>query len=201
LIRQNPVTLKIAKIISEIFIPPFFTSVVFTTFAFSLERSSERIWLIAVIAVTFSSILPTLYVAWLLYAGKISHRHVPDRNNRTSPYLAGIVSFLLGFIILHYFRAHAIIQSLMLASVINTLATLLVNLKWKISGHTIGAAASVAGLQMLWGWPALWSSIFILIVGWARIRLRVHTIAQVIGGALLGYFLTLIQMHFYIGLL
>jgi len=179
-------------------VPPLFSAIVFGILSFSFTSELDRALLIAFISIFFSSVLPTAFLLWLLVSGQIDHRHVPDKAKRTLPYIIGLFCFAIGFIILNQMHAAPIIQALMFASIVNTLVTTLINLRWKISGHTIGAGAGIAGLQAAFGWHVAWLYILVFIIGWSRVRLRVHTLSQVIGGAILGIGLTLVQMAWYL---
>lgn len=189
---------KLAFIISEIGVPPLFSAIVFGILSFSFTPDLDQALLIAFLSIFFSSILPTAFILWLLASGQVDHRHVPDKAKRTLPYLIGFLCFAIGFAILHWLHAAHIIQALMFASAVNTLVTTFINLRWKISGHTIGAGAGIAGLQAAFGWHVAWLYILVFVIGWSRVRLRVHTLSQVIGGAILGIGLTLVQMAWYL---
>ena len=60
----------------------------------------------------------------------------------------------------------------------------LISLFWKISGHA-GSIALATGLIIFWygwnWWPAL---SLVLLMGWARVATKDHTVSQVVGGAL-----------------
>jgi membrane-associated phospholipid phosphatase len=57
---------------------------------------------------------------------------------------------------------------------------------WKISGHA-AAVSSAAAIFVLMLGPA-WLPLLVLIpaVGWSRVVLRAHTLAQVVAGSLFG---------------
>ena len=56
-----------------------------------------------------------------------------------------------------------------------------------VSVHTATAAGATAVLVLEFG-PALWAALsLVAVVGWARVRLGDHTVAQVIGGAVVGF--------------
>lgn len=63
-------------------------------------------------------------------------------------------------------------------------ACLAVTLVWKISVHSAAAAGVVVILTLVFG-PAM-ARMSLLVVGWARVELRKHTLAQVIVGSGLG---------------
>jgi membrane-associated phospholipid phosphatase len=73
-----------------------------------------------------------------------------------------------------------------LATFFQLLLILTITLHWKISVHTTAAASFTVLMYSLTGIAALPLMGLILLVAWARIRLKRHTLAQTIAGALLG---------------
>ena len=71
-----------------------------------------------------------------------------------------------------------------------TLATLLVfciNLFWKISIHCVGVGGAAVLLFSVAEAGIAWPGVLaVLLVGWARLYLGVHTVAQVLAGFVLG---------------
>jgi membrane-associated phospholipid phosphatase len=57
----------------------------------------------------------------------------------------------------------------------------------------MGFTGPLVFLFPLFGWQLLWTLPLILLLGWARVTLGAHTIAQVIAGAAAGILLTLAQ--------
>ena len=192
---------KIAKFVSEIAVPPFFTITLFCFFSYYFISSHKEATFIAFIAVFFTTISPAVFVVGLLLTGKITHHHVPDKNQRTAPYLFSAISFAVGFWVLHRVSAPTIIQALILSSLVNLILMLIINTRWKISSHTLSAAAGVAGLQVVFGWVIGIFYIVIILVGWARVRIKAHTLSEVISGAIVGFVLTFIQMIYYLNVL
>jgi membrane-associated phospholipid phosphatase len=192
---------KAATLISEIAIPPFFSAVVFCFLSYYFIPSGRDATIIALLTLLFTAIIPVLSLVYLLIVGKVQHRHVPEKEKRTLPYLIGAISFSIGFVILQKLNAPMPLNALILASAVNILVITVVNFKWKISGHTIGAAAGVAGLQAVFGWKVWILYFVVLIVAWARVRTNAHTPLEVIGGAFLGFGLTFLQMIYYLNVL
>ena len=82
-----------------------------------------------------------------------------------------------------------------LVSLVLLLTMTLVTLVWQISMHSMSIACAVVATGALYGLgPALLISPLIPVVGVARIKLRRHTLAEVIAGGLLGGCLTLIML-------
>ena len=64
-----------------------------------------------------------------------------------------------------------------------------------MSAHAIGVSAPVAAFFFVNGFVGLFLIPFILVIGWARLELKVHTFSQVAAGTLFGFLLTLLQMN------
>ena len=60
-----------------------------------------------------------------------------------------------------------------------------INFWWKISLHTALATGLALVTGILYGWIAGVAIVPLVLVGWARVELKEHSIAQVVAGALL----------------
>lgn len=111
---------------------------------------------------------------------------VTNRADRPLPLLVASIGALVGgSLISHRFDIPSLLfisQTLVMMLLVLTVVTTL----WKISIHTSTLAALVTLLVVLRG-PEL-SALYLLIipVAWARVRLRKHSVAQILAGSLLG---------------
>ncbi|MGQ0535973.1 MAG: hypothetical protein ACT4PT_07860 [Methanobacteriota archaeon] len=116
--------------------------------------------------------------------------HVARRRNRILPLsvaLAGYVVFWLAvegiFDDYHLSLAASVF-------VWTTPILLAITLRWKMSVHMLGNSGAVVLLSFAWPWAAL----LMLLhppVAWARLRLKAHSLAQIVAGLLLGTALTI----------
>jgi membrane-associated phospholipid phosphatase len=60
-----------------------------------------------------------------------------------------------------------------------------INYFWKISLHTAFVAASTAVVIIVYGAAAAWACLLLPPVGWARVQLKQHSLAQVVTGSVL----------------
>ena len=92
------------------------------------------------------------------------------------------------------------LSGLMLAYLINTCAIFLITLVWKKSVHAAGVTGPLSFLVFKLG--LLWGFLYLLVipVGLIRIRLRQHTLLQVLAGAVLIALLTWAQIVFLVPL-
>ncbi|XVV15204.1 phosphatase PAP2 family protein [Actinoplanes sp. CA-131856] len=58
--------------------------------------------------------------------------------------------------------------------------------RWGISLHALVAAGAVGALTVIYGPAVSPAWLLVAAVGWARVRLKEHTTAQVLAGALVG---------------
>ena len=139
-------------------------------------------WLVLVLGLSIGG--PGLYL-WL----RVRSRRVEDfqimlREQRLRPLLVS-----LGFsasalaVLLAAGGPRALVLALSVG-VANGIVLTLITLGWKISFHTATLTGAVAVLWWCVGAGAAAVLALVVVVGWARLRLRRHTPAQVVAGAL-----------------
>ncbi len=185
---------KIARIISTLFVPPSFTIIVFTLFAFILETNFLQTIVTILVAFTFGFAAPIILFVFLRRRRKIVDLDASVKEERTTPFLISVGFYLIGLIVLISFKVNIISIAFWFCYISNTLVTILINKQWKISAHAMGAAGPLAAITYAFGPTAMVFSIVILLVGWARIQLEVHTFSQVFAGILLAFASTYLQI-------
>jgi membrane-associated phospholipid phosphatase len=140
----------------------------------------------AVAASLFTGIVPYAVGLRAIAAGRLSSRHLPDRRERLRPLAWTLASVLAGWTLLLLAQAPPQVLAVQAAMVAGAVVALAITAVWKISLHA-GVAASAAlcacALFGWWLWP-VW--LLVAAVGWSRIRLRDHTMAQVMAGTVIG---------------
>jgi membrane-associated phospholipid phosphatase len=135
-------------------------------------------------------------VVLLTRRGKLSDIHIGTRTQR-APILAGTaVSIGIGLWVLTLMHAPPALHSLIYAVLLGLVASLLVNLVWKISVHAAVAAilaAMLASATLPLG--ILWAAIP-LAVAWSRVQLLAHTWPQVVVGWVLGLVIFAVYIAF-----
>jgi membrane-associated phospholipid phosphatase len=130
--------------------------------------------------------------------GMIADIDVSVKEERTLPFIISIIFYLIGFVILSVYDADIISRAFWFCYITNTIFITLINKKWKISAHTMGAAGPIAALTFITGFYGLLFLPLLAAIGLSRIKLKCHTQSQVIAGALLGFFSVYIQMWIFI---
>ena len=185
---------KFARFISTLFVPPTFTIILFTVFAFTLE--SALLPRIITILVAFIFGFFTQIILFLVFRkkGKIIDLDASVKEERTTPFLIAVGFYVLGLIILLVFKVNIITIAFWFCYISNTLLTILINKFWKISAHAMGAAGPLAAVTYVFGPLALLFSIIVLLIGWSRIQLKVHNFSQVFVGILFAFASTYLQI-------
>jgi len=177
-----------AHFISNFFSPPVLGALGILITAQSLGTLHAWTWSIF-FAVTAVGI-PVLYIVWQLHQGNITDFHLRIREERFKPMLVLVACLLIAIGSMITGNAP---RALILTAVWGTslsLFLLIITLFWKISGHSTAATSFAVFIYALHG--AILTPIFFLVplVGWARLRIRRHTSAQVLAGTLTGILFT-----------
>jgi hypothetical protein len=185
---------RIAHRLSVFLIPPVISAAVFAVLVLGYEHGSvfHRIvvWLVAAAC---SGGLQIVYVLYLQRMDRVTAYDVPERLQRTQPYLVSAGISLGGLMLLQFLDASVFVWGLMWCFTFNTLILYAINLRWKISAHMMGLTGPLVFLWPVLGLDLLWTLPVAFLLGWARITLRAHDLPQVVAGAVAGGGLTLLQ--------
>ena len=198
--ESNNPTKRFARIISILFVPPSFTIIVFTIFAFTLETESIKIVITILTALIFGFVSPIILFFYLRKKGKLRDIDASVKEERTFPFFVAILFYLAGLFLFIIFKVNIISIAFWFCYISNTLLTILINRYWKISAHSMGAAGALAAAFYVFGLPVLLFTVFVLILGWARIYLKMHSIMQVAAGIILAFVSVYLQMTIIINL-
>ena len=197
--------LKIAERISTFTNPPIICIPLFFIICLTLSFTAggfdiSKFMVLEVISLIFASLLPMAII--LFWAKKLgTDKDISNRSDRYMPLIVGIVSYFIGFLICLIFKLDNFLTCLLLCYSINTGVVLLFTSKWKISVHTTGLSGPVGALILLLG-PigALFGLIYPVLI-WSRVLLEKHTLSQAICGGVQGFFLTVLEMYLFMGIL
>lgn len=199
---------KLAKIISYLFHPLLMPTYGFLMIFFTKNYISTFVppnlkLIIISITFLFTFILPTLNTIILLKMKRIKSLEMETPNERTLPYLATTVYFFALFYLFYNAQFPNIFSMLILGAAISILLTLIINMKWKISAHTVGVGGIIGGiLGITYRMTIDLRLILILmifmagIIAYARLKLKAHTPAQIYSGFLLGFSIELVLILF-----
>ncbi len=178
---------KAARVISTVFVPPVNLTVMFIYIAFVMLYSVRDIIIVSVTAIVFGLILPISYFLYMRKNNKIVDDDATDKDQRTVPYIIGVLlSVTAGLLLLSFNLSYSIYMIWFIYAFISVLM-ILINLFWKISAHLIGITIPFGIIFSIYQKSALFFIPLIIIIGMSRLVLKVHSTAQVITGAILGF--------------
>jgi membrane-associated phospholipid phosphatase len=191
--KKSKATLA-ARVISTLFVPPSLLIIIFTFFAFYYEQSFANKMTVLAVSYFFGFICPTIMFFYFRRKGKIIDLDASVKEERTVPYFIAVLTFIVGWIILVFFKVNIVTSSFWFCYISNTLIVIFINKHWKISAHALGVAGPLGAITFSIGPKGLIFLVLLLMVGWSRIELKRHSLAQVIAGSILGFTLTYFQM-------
>ncbi|MFA5015207.1 MAG: hypothetical protein WC549_06680 [Actinomycetota bacterium] len=188
---------KFAKIISYIFDGSFISiPILLVICLIVVENKLEAVgW--AFLCLLFSVIIPYLYIGFLYKKKEIDNMHIPKKENRMKPLLLSCASYIVCFIILYVLDGPIFLKSIFAVSVVSTIILTIITYFWKISIHTSWITFIVITFNILLGRWMLIIVPLIPVIGWARVRIKQHTINQVIFGAGISTITTFFIYHNY----
>lgn len=192
----NLFSIKTARIISTLFVPPAFTIIVFSIFAFKLEPTLLNRFVLILTAFVFGFILPVIVFFALRKKGFITDEDAKIKEERTFLFNLSVVFYTIGLIILICYHINIISIAFWFCYISNTLIIVIINKYWKISAHMMGAGGSFAAFVFVFGFAALPLLLILILIGWARIKLECHNLNQVLAGAVLASISTYLQIQF-----
>lgn len=180
---------NIARWLSDVGSPP-----VFTGLALGVAAGAGRHGLLITFGwATGLTLLvagvPLVYVLMLVRQGKVTDVHLPHRRERIGPIAVTLGAVVIAVLVSRVLTAPALLQRVLIAYLAQSLVLALTTLWWKISFHA-AAVSFYAGLAVaVWGVQAAPLLLLVPLIGWARLALQRHTLAQVCAGSAVGLLL------------
>jgi len=138
------------------------------------------------LAALFTAVLPTLFITAGVRGGRWSDRNVGARRPRLIVLAFITASVAAGLILLLVLGAPRLLTGYLAFMLASVAVLAVVTVVWKISIHCAVASGSVAILALTYGPPVLCGYALVALLGWSRVALKDHTVAQVVAGAVLG---------------
>lgn len=126
--------------------------------------------------------------------GKIENIDIPDRKKRQGPFIKGTILFLITSFLLILLRAPQKLVLIMLIYTINTGLATFITRYWKISVHGMSFGIPIATFGMILSEKYFYFSTLLPLLVYSRVKLKAHTVPQVVVGFSFGFILTIIQL-------
>jgi membrane-associated phospholipid phosphatase len=189
---------------ASVLVSAIFSPVVLPVFTFSVMLLSdttlpiERKWLIWSICMLSTTLIISGYVVFLKASGRVGSLDLDLREERTKPFIVGVASNVVGFILVYLLDAPPLVTWLMFCYVTNTLLVQAITRRWKVSIHATGIGGAVVAWAFHFGSVIAPWFVLVPIVGISRVVLHKHTTGQVIVGSLIGLCLTALQLRYFL---
>ncbi|MGH3777063.1 MAG: hypothetical protein ACRDRR_15265 [Pseudonocardiaceae bacterium] len=174
-----------ARVITEVLAPSVLMVILFLAVGFNAAGFPRGLlWGLA--GVFFASIGPTAIIVIGVQRGRWSDRHLTVREHRRVPLIAAFAFVVLGLVLLVVLNAPREVIATEAAMLAGLVVSTPITRVWKISFHT-GVAAAVGLILTIALGPILMVTYPLLAaIGWARVQLRDHTLAQVLAAVPVG---------------
>lgn len=152
------------------------------------DAVSQVIW--TVITLLTASVIPIVVVQYYSVKSGNTDGDVYNKEDRAKPLICGVLSYILGIVLLYAADAPHITTVMMISYAISTVLLTLISTRWKMSIHATGVTGPAISLSLTyppWGYIVF---ILVPIVAWSRYVRRKHTPLQLIGGTIYGLVLT-----------
>ena len=197
--------LRVARITSIVFTPfsiPFLAFLVL--FLFSYLRIMPILYkgIVLGIVYCFTILTPTITIFLFRKINGFARQELSERKKRYVPILLTIISYVFCLLMMRKLNIPWYMTGIIFVSLVISIICILVNLKWKLSGHMAGMGGIIGGLvsfSALFSYnPVVWLCLFILIagiLGSARIVLGHHTLGEVLSGFVVGLVCSFLILH------
>jgi membrane-associated phospholipid phosphatase len=182
--------LNLAKFISGLLSPFIIISAMLLFVLFYYYGSFVKNLPNALISLFFTVVVPGITIVWLYKHKLIKDIHLNKRSERQIPLLMCIASAVSGLMFLVLIGSPKYLLAVSMMFILNCLAVFLITFFWKISIHAATYAAAATVVLFIDG--SFWWFLYfgLILVGWARVYEKKHTLAQIIGGSVLAIILT-----------
>lgn len=161
--------------------------------AFSLN--SQNFALSTLLGILLLSVFPILPIFYFSRKGA-TDMEVHERKKRTFFFLMAIAGYILSSAVFYFLNYHSMFF-ISLAYIFVTTAVMLVNIFWKISVHSAGVAGPTTALVYVFGLGFIPLYILTVLVILVRLKLKAHTLPQLMVGALMAIAITFLTYFFF----
>lgn len=182
----------IAKFISLIANPIF----ILISLPYFLVIKSTRNTELAIYWTLYTWIFLSIFVAYVLFGIKkkfFTDIDISERRERPMLYLTGAILAFIYLIGLFIFHAPSVLFITIIGIMSGIFFGSLINLKVKASVHVTAISALITALSLVYQGYYILLFLLIPVVCWARIKVKRHTLTEVIIGAIFGTLLSLIM--------
>jgi membrane-associated phospholipid phosphatase len=188
---------KFAKILSYIFDGTLISIPMLVIICLATVDNTTKALGWAFLCLIFAMLIPSLYIHMLFRNKLINDLHIPDKEDRIKPLIIAIISNITGFSILYILKAPLFLKAMSLITIILIVILGIITYFWKVSMHAAWITFMVVTFNVLFGKLMLFLLPLIPVVGWARVRIKRHTVNQVVSGSIISLVTSFIVYYGY----
>jgi len=194
---QTDMRKRIADLTSNILNPFLVSLIIILVLSFeSASGISDALkWSLILVAISILPVFST--TVYLVRKGKLDGIFTAVRKQRTGIYLLSGVCAAVGYLVLLFSEAPLMLRAAFATGLSGVVMFTVINLWWKISLHIALVAALVMIMVILYGWTATSGVVLVLLIAWARLALKQHSLAQVVAGALVAALTTVAGFYLF----
>lgn len=184
---------KIAHFISLVTNPLFVALPLFL--AVALHTAPDLLhallwWIIIAVGITGA---PFFFIRLGVRKGRYTDDHVSNRAQRFIPLTFGLACMILVFVLLFFLSVPHMLLATVVAALVSLACAIAITqlLHFKISLHMVGSAGAVTICTLLFSPFLLLLIPLVVLIGWARWKVRAHTVLQACAGTILAVVLTI----------
>ncbi|HKJ30275.1 MAG TPA: phosphatase PAP2 family protein [Balneolales bacterium] len=203
----------LARLFSDVFNPLIIPPVTYILVYWGLNITLHSFIQVLLIVTIFFTVLPFGIVYYFKQKHYIQNFDITERAERIRPFFVIIFSYATGLLtfFIWFHSPDDLPVYIALCYIINAFIGVLITTKWKISVHSASIATFTAIIIYLHNYHffshdfsyadiLVWSSLLLIpILMWSRIKLNLHTFIQTIAGAIIGFFITFLELSLMIG--
>ncbi len=176
-----------ARLVSNLCSPPVVLAVLAWFAAQHDAQTPSEAFSLAGLFIVGAVLIPFAILGWWVYRGTVSDIHMSQRSERYWPLALEAACTFAVWILLRFVGTYPAINLVTSYLLVETVMGLAVTYYWQISIHAGIMAGAVVIAGLLFGAAVgLALSPLILLVAAARLRLKRHTVGQVIAGIAIG---------------
>lgn len=182
---------RLAQLISIIFSPLTFVPLLFFLLIISNTHTNHEFIVAAILlyGLTFLPVIGSLI--YLKYTKRVSDWGIYKRDERYLLNNIAFVSVAIAAIIASFTTAAKIAHFMNFMLILAGVFAIITRF-WKISAHTSAVSLFVTAVVTWFGYRYIWLGIIVLLVAWARVYQKKHTLLQAGAGILITVFLFLL---------
>ncbi|MFF4767393.1 hypothetical protein ACFY1V_12850 [Streptomyces sp. NPDC001255] len=179
-----PPTLHVARTISDWLHPRTWIVLVSLAVGWHAQRWAGLGW--SLLTILFAAVIPMAFIDSGIRRGRWADRNVGAKTGRLIVMAFILASVAVGIALIALFHGPRDLIALTISMIVTLAVLAAITLAWKISVHqavSAGAVVMIAQTYSPWWTLAL---VAVAVVGWSRVALRDHTLAQVLLGSAVG---------------